>query len=107
MGKTYFTEEDVRAHVEKHMPNCPGIYRLAIIARVSRNPQRHKRLGRVVGSIATNYIRHELTDYETLMHVQGLSRSKARKVIRAEVGRIFSFWRGLPGPKEQSDREMG
>jgi hypothetical protein len=57
--------------------------------------------------LTTNHIRHELTDYEWLMNIngpgQGLTRDEARLVVAAEVRDIFDEWRD---ESAQSDRGL-
>jgi hypothetical protein len=55
------------------------------------------RLSVVAGILTTNHIRHELTDYDRLLNIngrrQGLTRDEARLVVAAEVRDVFDSWR--------------
>jgi hypothetical protein len=42
--------------------------------------------------VATNDVRHRLTDYDQLLRVRGLTREEARLIVASEVKQIVALW---------------
>ncbi|WP_375588383.1 DUF2293 domain-containing protein [Hoeflea alexandrii] len=80
-----FQSKAVEKHMQKHFPNCPEVHRDAIVRRVAERAWGDATIGRAVGITVTNYVRHQLTDYEMLMKQHGLTREEARV---AEAGTV-------------------
>ncbi|EIM28024.1 hypothetical protein MicloDRAFT_00046010 [Microvirga lotononidis] len=87
-------------------PRCPPEMRNDLLMRAKRKGH-FGRLGMIAGILATNHIRHELTDYEKLLNVnglrQGLTRNEARLIVAAEVHEAWNWWRH---GSAQSDPEL-
>lgn len=90
----HFTEVDVRRHIRRRHPDCPETVQRALIARIVARSWPGCKIGEAFGIAAANYVRHELTDYERLMKVDGLWREEARLVVKGEVEDIISSWSG-------------
>lgn len=93
-------------YLQAMYPRCPPEMRHELLARAKRKGH-YGRLSVIAGILTTNHIRHELTDYEWLMNIngprQGLTRDEARLVVAAEVRDIFDEWRH---GSAQSDRGL-
>jgi hypothetical protein len=77
-------------------PRCPPEMRNELLARAKRKGH-YGRLSVIAGILTTNHIRHELTDYEWLLNIngcrKGLTREEARLVVAADVRDIVDSWR--------------
>lgn len=49
-------------------------------------------LGRAFGLLATNDVRHRMTDYERLLNIPGPTRDEARLIVSGEVRQIIAGW---------------
>lgn len=49
-------------------------------------------LGRAVGIVMSTYVRHEQTDYDSLMRTHKLMRDEARQVVKAEHDELLKVW---------------
>ncbi|MDF2809231.1 MAG: hypothetical protein K0S56_262 [Microvirga sp.] len=90
-------------------PGCPPRWRKRLVRR-ARERGHYGRLGEIAGVLVTNSIRHEATDYERLMRVngprEGLTREEARLVVRVDVADAVAEWqRGSP-EKDGGYREV-
>lgn len=88
-----FSEAEVRDHLGKRHPGCPAelveVYAQRISKRLWDPPLT---LGKAVGMVATNDVRHRLTDYDQLLRVPGLTREEARLIVAGEVRRTIALW---------------
>lgn len=92
-ARSAFAIANVREHIALHHPRCPPAlvdrYAAEICSRVWSPPVT---LGHAFGLVATNDVRHRMTDYERLLAVRGLTREEARLIVSAEVRQILSAW---------------
>ena len=84
--------------MQKHFPNCPQIDCDDIVQRVLERTWKDATIGRAVGIILTNYVRHRLTDYEMLMKRHGLTREKAHIAEEDTVRTVMEEWQLSPAP---------
>jgi hypothetical protein len=91
--KRVFTAEVVQAHMRAKHGRCPEDVLEKIVRRViARAWSPPVELGRAVGIIASNFVRHQLTDYERMLDVNGMTREEARVIVAAEVEGIIASW---------------
>jgi hypothetical protein len=93
-----FRRKSVRKHMDKHFPACPPLHREQIVISVAERTWKDANIGKAVGIVVTNYIRHRLTDYEVLMRRHRLTREEAR-IIEAET--VKDIWRSWQSPLDQ------
>lgn len=86
--------------MDTHFPTCPPIHRDQIVTAVSERTWNKVTIGKAVGIVMTNYIRHKLTDYENLMRQHRLTREEARA---AEASTVKAIWRSWQKPLDQVD----
>ena len=91
-----FTDQAVRKHLLRHHPACPPLVREKILYRVIDRTWDCS-IGCAVGLSIQNFVRHELTDYEQLYRVPGLTKEEARLIIKDEVKDIIARW-AVPRP---------
>ena len=92
MTEFKFRPKSVRKHMDKHFPACPPLHREQIVTTVSERTWKNSSIGKAVGIIVTNYIRHRLTDYEVLMRRHRLTREEAREAEAGTVKAILQSW---------------
>ena len=87
-----FAVEVVSEHIKRHHPGCPADASATLALEIAGRRWAKVTLGKAVGMVITNYVRHHLTDYEQLLKVPGLSRLEARRTVASEVSSILSAW---------------
>ena len=92
MAKVRFEKHDVIDHLAEHYPSCPSKHKLKIASQVRKRKWKDVTLGKAVGIVVTNYVRHNLTHYEYLMGALKLTREEARIVVAREVRDIWEDW---------------
>ena len=100
MATVRFKRSTIRQFMAKHYPGCPHQHRQAIIYQTSKRAWVDATIGKAVGIITTNYIRHRLTAYERLMHDHGLTRAEARVAEAGTVADILRLWRTAESPRD-------
>lgn len=87
-----FSRRAVVRHLAKHHPFCPPEVVAAITDRVLGRRWCRASIGAAIGIVATNYIRHHLTDYERMLRIPGMTRAEARQIVQFEVRDILAGW---------------
>ena len=92
-----FEREAIIQHAMHHHPFCP----VDLVARYAdeiseREWETPLTLGHAFGLTATNHVRHQLTDYDCLLRVPGLTREEARIIVSCEVLSILNGWARKP-----------
>lgn len=87
------------AAVERHMrgchPACPPQVRERLVQIVSERAWAEELpIGKAVGIVTSNYVRHRMTDYDLLLRRDRLSRAEARICVASEVNVILARWKG-------------
>ncbi|MGJ4854166.1 DUF2293 domain-containing protein [Labrys sp. La1] len=94
---TRFTFEEVLAHIQHHHPLCPEATKATIARKVASRPWWTKTtLGRAVGMTIHSYVRHKMTDYDSLYQINGITREEAHAAILPEVNTIVGSWQEAP-----------
>lgn len=99
MTELKFGRRSDRKHLDKHFPACPPLHREQIVMTVAERTWKDATIGKAVGIVVTNYIRHRLTDYEVLMRRHRLTREEAR-IIEAE--KVKDIWQSWQMPLDQA-----
>ena len=90
---THFTRRTVERHFRNHHPGCPPEYRKILAERILAKEWTEASLGKVVGIVASTFVRHQLTDYDLLLRIPGMERAEARLIVAGEVSDILESWR--------------
>ncbi len=89
----------VESHIRRHHPACPITLRQTFASLIAERSWHDASLGAAFGIVASNYVRHKLTDYDQLKYRWGLTRDEARLVVAREVRDIMAAWKmGPPAP---------
>ncbi len=98
------TREQVSVYLRAMYPGCPAKTRRKIVKRFAKNTRRGK-IGRAVGTVVDNWVRHRRTNYETLIRGPDgpkAPRNKARKMVAGQVTAIMAELR-----KGSAERDLG
>lgn len=88
-----FTLERVLSHLDNKHPGLPSELRQRFGNEIAdRLWQPPVSLGQAVGIVMSTYVRHEQTDYDTLMRRHKLTREEARQVVKAEHDGMLEAW---------------
>lgn len=96
--RSAFSEAEVREHLSRHHPAVRPTPWSDNVQRISQrlwDPP--LTLGKAVGMVASNDVRHRLTDYDRLLRVPGLTREEVRLIVAGEVRRTIALW-AAPDP---------
>ena len=86
-----FKVTEIKAHLHAHHPHCPEWIRHELY-RLIRRRRWSGPLGQAVGITMDTFVRHELTGYEMLFNLKGMSKEEARRLVRPEVTDIIASW---------------
>lgn len=90
---TQFTLERVLSHLDNKHPGLPPELREGFGNEIAdRLWQPPVSLGQAVDIVMSTYVRHERTDYDTLMRRHKLMRDEARQVVKAEHDGTLAAW---------------
>lgn len=85
----------VERHIRRKHPGCPD-FAIAYFANViSGKDWRDASLGKAVGITMQTFLRHELTEYDTLL-LHGMDREEARRRVQPRINAILDSWRKKP-----------
>lgn len=89
---TKFDAETVRRHIAHFHPGCPRFAIEYIAEQVAAKTWRGATtLGMAVGITMQNLLRHEMTDYDTLL-LMGMDRAEARRRVQPRVNAMLRVW---------------
>lgn len=86
-----FDVEAVRRHIARFHPGCPQFAIEYIAEQVAAKAWRGATVGKAVGITMQNLLRHEMTDYDTLL-LRGMSRVEARRLVQPRVNAMLRAW---------------
>lgn len=88
-----FALERVLSHLDNKHPGLPPELRDRFGGEIAeRLWQPPVSLGQAAGIVMSTYVRHEQTDYETLMRKHKLTRDEARMVVKVEHDEMLRSW---------------
>lgn len=88
-----YSLQAIMSHMRRFHPGCPDANRDKLVALIADRSWESASLGKAFGIVASNYVRHELTDYDPLRRRHGLMRDEARMIVAQEVEGIMRAWR--------------
>jgi hypothetical protein len=102
---TRFSQEIVEQHIRQHHPGCPEFAVTFFAKEISSRDWKSVSVGKAVGITIQNFLRHEMTDYDTLL-LHGMDRGEARRRVQPRVNRMLKVWRKKPkAPRHKTVRE--
>ncbi|MCM2400165.1 DUF2293 domain-containing protein [Rhizobium sp. S153] len=95
-----FPIDAVVEHIRHHHPGCPDFAVAYFSEEITRRDWRDASLGQAVGITMHNFLRHEMTEYETLL-LHGMDRKEARLRVQPRIDAMLRLWRKKPRTKKQ------
>lgn len=93
---TIFVFEVVARHIRKKHPACPEFAVKHFAREISgREWTPGVKLGRAVGIVMQSILRHEMTEYETLL-LHGVDREEARRRVQPKIQGCLRLGKGVP-----------
>lgn len=86
-----FDVEAVRNHIAQNHPGCPRFAMDFIALEVSRRQWKAATIGMAVGITMQNLLRHEMTDYDTLL-LMGVERAEAKRRVQPRINAMLHIW---------------
>lgn len=88
---TKYPIEKVAAHIRQNHPGCPDFAINYFAAEIAGKNWNGASIGKAVGITMQNYLRHFLTDYDTLL-LQGMDRKAARDRVQPRISAMLRSW---------------
>lgn len=92
-----FTKLSVAEHIRAHHPGCPEFAVEFFASEIARKRRKGPTIGREVGIMMQNYLRHHMTDYDRLL-LEGIDRTDARTLVGPRIRAMLAIWRRRPTP---------
>nr|WP_280953035.1 DUF2293 domain-containing protein [Rhizobium wuzhouense] len=86
-----FKKESVLRHIRRHHPACPDFAAEYFANEVAARRWSDASLGKAVGIVMQTYLRHNMTDYDTLL-LMGLNKDAARKRVQPRINAMIAHW---------------
>ncbi|MDX1221177.1 DUF2293 domain-containing protein [Sinorhizobium medicae] len=86
-----FDIERIRCHIRRKHPGCPDFAVNYIAAEVAKKTWKKATIGKAVGITMQNILRHEMTEYDSLL-LSGEDRKTARKKAQSRINAILAIW---------------
>ncbi|SIR19333.1 hypothetical protein SAMN05880582_107194 [Rhizobium sp. RU20A] len=96
-----YSFEDVAQHLRKEHPGCPEFAVNYFATSISEREWRNASLGMAVGITLQTYLRHNLTEYETLL-LTGVDREEALRRVQPRVAAMLKTWKRKKRKKRRS-----
>ena len=90
-----FPIDVVERHIRKNFPGCPEFAVAQFSKKIAERDWRDASLGKAVGITLQTFLRHELTDYDTLL-LNGMDREEAKKYVQPRVNAMLKSLRRKP-----------
>ncbi|MDR6816278.1 hypothetical protein J2X76_001432 [Neorhizobium sp. 2083] len=93
---TIFPFDVVARHIRKKHPGCPEFAVEFFAKEVSRKEWTPGvKLGRAVGITMDGLLRHQMTEYESLL-LHGMDREEARRRVQPRIQAMLKVWKNRP-----------
>lgn len=86
-----FRYSTIERHIRRHHPGCPDFAVTHFAMDIAGRNWRNASLGQAVGITMQTFLRHEMTDYDTLL-LHGVDRSEARRRVQPRVAAMLNSW---------------
>ncbi|MBW9074535.1 DUF2293 domain-containing protein [Agrobacterium deltaense] len=92
---TKFDFDAVYQHIRKKHPGCPEFAVEYLAKEISGREWTDIKLGGAVGITMDGLLRHEMTEYETLL-LHGIDRKEARRRVQPKIDAMLRVWKRRP-----------
>lgn len=89
---TRFSLPKVKQHLRRHHPGCPDFAIDYFANEIANRDWRRASLGQAVGITLQIFLRHEMTEYDTLL-LHGMARGEARRRVQPKIDAMLRCWR--------------
>lgn len=101
-----YLQAAVEQHIRHHHPGCPDFAVSYFANEIATRNWSNAPLGKAVGITMQTFLRHEMTDYDTLL-LLGVDRSEARNRVQPRIDAMLKIWRKRPkAAKRTSEQEV-
>ncbi|MBP2486020.1 hypothetical protein JOH50_001747 [Rhizobium leguminosarum] len=87
-----FNLSAIERHIRHHHPGCPDFAVTYFTQGIAGKDWLNASLGQAVGITMQTFLRHEMTDYDTLL-LHGVDRSEARRRVQPRVAAMLNSWK--------------
>lgn len=87
-----FNLSAIERHIRHHHPGCPDFAVTYFTQDIASRDWLNASLGQAVGITMQTFLRHEMTDYDTLL-LHGVDRSEARRRVQPRVAAMLNSWK--------------
>jgi hypothetical protein len=87
-----FSQIEIEEHLRAKHPSCPEFAVAFFASEIAHREWRDATLGKAVGIVVQTYLRHHMTDYDTLL-LTGMDREEARRRVQPKVNAMIATWR--------------
>ncbi|WP_416798085.1 DUF2293 domain-containing protein [Ciceribacter azotifigens] len=94
-----FSIRTIKRHLRRHHPSCPDFAVEYFANEIANRDWGRAPLGQAVGITIQTFLRHEMTDYDTLL-LSGMDRDEARRRVQPRINKMLQSWRRRPAVKE-------
>jgi hypothetical protein len=89
---TKFICEEVEKHIKRRHSGCPDFAVTYFARKIAKRDWKKAFLGQAVGITMQTFLRHEMTEYDTLL-LCGVDREDARRRVQPKINKMISCWR--------------
>jgi len=82
----------VEQHIRYHHPGCPDFAVSFFSSEIAQRDWRDASLGQAVGITMQTCLRHDMTDYDSLL-LHGMDRAEAMRRVQPRVNAMLKTWR--------------
>lgn len=98
-----YSIDAIERHIRRNHPGCPDFAVAFFSKLVSERDWRDAPLGQAVGIAMQTFLRHEMTDYDTLL-LCGVDREEARRRVQPKINKMIASWRRKRRKKEKKGK---
>lgn len=81
----------IEQHIRHHHPGCPDFAVSFFANEIANRDWKRATIGKAVGVTIQTFLRHQMTDYDTLL-LHGVDRCEARRRIQPRVAAMLNTW---------------
>lgn len=100
----HFLTDVIAGHIRRNHPGCPEFAIQFFAVEVARKDWQRASLGKAVGITMQSYLRHKMTEYDTLL-LSGMDRLEARRRVQPRINAMLTCWHREPNPIEARHSE--
>lgn len=87
-------------HINAHHSGCPDFAVAYFVREIAKRDWKKASLGQAVGITLQTFLRHEMTDYDTLL-LSGMDLDEARRCLQPRINKMIGSWR----PKRKTNEK--